>query len=101
MTVTAYMQAIVMGTRTSRAPLNQVEGIETGGARKEEPTGGGGRVEGSLFGGNLKREEGGKVNLTLILSAWRISTVFEVVEVFKEVADFQTKKIRAHSKVSI
>ena len=31
----------------------------------EEPTGGGGRVEGSLFGGNLKREEEGSVRRTL------------------------------------
>lgn len=65
MTVAAYMQAIVMGTLTSRTSLKRGVGIVTGGAMAEEPTGGGGRVEGSLFGGNLKREEEGSVRRTL------------------------------------
>lgn len=35
-----------------------------GGAVVEDPTGGGGRVAGSLLGGNLKREEEGSVRRT-------------------------------------
>lgn len=62
--MTAYMQAIVMGTFTSRASLKRGVGIVMGGATREDPGGGGGRVEGSLFGGNWKSEEEGSVRRT-------------------------------------
>jgi hypothetical protein len=54
----------VIGTLTLRASPKRGVGIEIGGAYREDPKGGGGRVEGSLFGGNLKREEEGIVRKT-------------------------------------
>ena len=73
--MTAYRQAIVIGTFTSRASLKRGVGIVMGGATREDPGSGGGRVEGSLFGGNLKREDEGSVKRTcespiLLVRCW-------------------------------
>jgi hypothetical protein len=78
-TVTAYTEAIVMGTLTSSASLNSELGIDTGGALRKDPAGGGGRVKGSLLGGNLKSEEDGMVRRTceeaILYGRWRADEI--------------------------
>ena len=51
----------MIGTRASRAALKYDAGIENGGAESVEPANGGGRVSGSLLGGNWKMEESGRL----------------------------------------
>jgi hypothetical protein len=78
-TVAAYTQAIVTGTLKSRESLNRLRGIENGGAKKEDPAGGGASVRGSLRGGRWKREVEGELSLT--------EAIFAGVEGLMDIAD--------------
>jgi hypothetical protein len=93
MTVVAYTQAIVMGTLTSRTSLKRGVGIVMGGAMVEDPAGGGGRVEGSLFGGNLKREEEGSVRKTSESSILLVGYCVMPPRLLKCLRIFQDEKI--------